>query len=174
MKKTSFKNLCFATLVALLPLAAPAAEQPPGFAALSERWLNERDECIETISDTWLENQRDPALKGMLLRLITLEVRLSTREDMYLYTAQLGTIKDLDGAVRTVALDYLETTGWDPNSGRFVEGRQFDVKPAQRRQTLVPQPTQDTTPPPQTRSPSAPSDESAANRSPAQRGPRHG
>lgn len=130
MKMHPLKLVGLAGCLALLsPLPqALASQQTPEFVALSQRWLNERDQTVSTLAQAWLNNQQDPRLKQMLLRLIALEVRLSTRENTYLYTAQLGKTPDADEAVRKVSLDYLRTTGWEPDSAGFINGKSFDVQ----------------------------------------------
>lgn len=128
-------TLCGA-LLALCPASA-LANSPPSLETLSERWLNERDEAVEKLADLWLKEPKDEALKPLLLEVISLEVRLSTRDNIELYTAKIGPTRDVDEATRRVALAYLETTGWNPDSAAFVEGRRFDV--ALPEGTLSPQ-----------------------------------
>ncbi|MEM9227414.1 MAG: hypothetical protein AAGA45_05560 [Verrucomicrobiota bacterium] len=132
MERLSMKNylltilLSCGALLAFSPLSA-ATNSVPSLETLSERWLNERDEAVEKLADLWLKEPKDEALKPLLLEVISLEVRLSTRDNIELYTAKIGPTRDVDEATRRVALAYLETTGWNPDSAAFVEGRRFDV-----------------------------------------------
>lgn len=128
MKNKILKTLiCAGALVVAVPTTW-AADGEASIASMQERWFNERDVLVEQIADRWLENNSDPELKKMLMRLITLEVRLSTREGMELYTSQLGDTRDSDKAVAKVALAYLKTTGWSSDTAALIEGKTFEVE----------------------------------------------
>lgn len=131
MKDTLNMMLCAGALATGVGLAAPlwAEDAAPSYEALSERWLLERDEAVDKLSDAWLADPANPKLKSMLLRVITLEVRLSTREDVKLYTADIGPNRSLDEAIRKVSLAHLQTRGWNPRTADLLEGRQFFVEP---------------------------------------------
>jgi|GEM_PF-5888474 len=128
MKNKILKILiCAGAFVAAVPTTW-AVEGEAAIASLQERWLSERDVIVEQIADLWLQDKADPKLKKMLMRLVTLEVRLSTREGTELYTGKLGSTSDPDKAVAKVALAYLQGTGWSPDTSKLVEGRTFEVE----------------------------------------------
>ncbi len=130
MKTTLLKTLILSGALictAGIPVYA-ASSTDDSIAKLTERWINERDETVEKMADIWLRDKASPELPNLLLRVITLEMRLSTRENMTLYTSSMGQTDDIDVAVRKVSLAYLETTGWNADSSTFVEGKKFQVE----------------------------------------------
>jgi len=129
MKTKILKTLiCAGALAAVGPTLWAADRGDASIASMQERWLNERDVLVEQLADAWLVDKSDPSLNKKLMRLLTLEVRLSTREDTRLYSSLLGETQDPDKAVAKVALAYLQGTGWSPDTAALIEGRRYEIE----------------------------------------------
>ena len=163
MKTTWFNTLILSGALACAATfpAHAASSTDDSIAKLTERWVNERDATVEEMADLWLKDKSAPELPDLLLRVITLEMRLATRDNMTLYTSAMGQTDDINVAVRKVSLAYLETTGWNSDSSDFVEGKKFQVELNEDGELAKPKP-----PASQKKAPAEADDESVANSAP--------